>query len=232
MGGNKTIKVNVRVLATSNRDLLHFVETGEFRQDLYYRLNVFPVHVAPLRERAEDIIELAEHFLRSFSRKHGIQHAGFTDHAREAMLAYSWPGNVRELQNTIEHAVILTGENLTISCAALGLPVLGQPAAHAVPVAPSDHPPASLPATGQTPDLVVPAAAERHEEAPPGDSTPPIPAEVIPLDEVEKRHGSAQHRRQSHPRGQHARNQHPHTSQQAAGIPRGRRHHPGRRCGR
>jgi DNA-binding NtrC family response regulator len=188
VGGNKTIKVNVRILATSNRDLLHFVETGEFRQDLYYRLNVFPVHVAPLRERAEDIIELAEHFLRSFSRKHGIQHAGFTDHAREAMLAYSWPGNVRELQNTIEHAVILTGENLTISCAALGLPVLGQPAAHAVPVAPSDHPPASLPATGQTPDLVVPAAAERHEEAPPGDSTPPIPAEVIPLDEVEKRH--------------------------------------------
>jgi hypothetical protein len=79
VGGNKTIKVNVRILATSNRDLLHFVEKGEFRQDLYYRLNVFPVHVPPLRERAEDIIELADNFLQRFSRKHGIQHAGFSD---------------------------------------------------------------------------------------------------------------------------------------------------------
>jgi DNA-binding NtrC family response regulator len=212
VGGNKTIKVNVRILATSNRDLLHFVEKGEFRQDLYYRLNVFPVHVPPLRERAEDIIELAECFLQRFSRKHGIQHAGFSDRARDAMMAYSWPGNVRELQNTIERAVILTGENLAVSLAALGLPVLNRPTTANIP-APflesspsggpgtrrSQEPAASAvpsPATGATPPSVpdespmpsdsVPAARDDAALLP--ESALTIPSEVLPLDEIEKRH--------------------------------------------
>ncbi|HEY0967478.1 MAG TPA: sigma-54 dependent transcriptional regulator [Opitutaceae bacterium] len=122
VGGNRTIKVNVRIIATSNRDLLSYVEKGDFRQDLYYRLNVFPVHVPALRERADDVILLADHFLRRFSRKHGIKVAGFSDSARAAMMAYRWPGNVRELQNTIERAVILTESGRVVTAPTLGLP--------------------------------------------------------------------------------------------------------------
>jgi DNA-binding NtrC family response regulator len=122
VGGNRTIKVNVRIVATSNRDLINYVEKGDFRQDLYYRLNVFPVHVPALRERVEDIPVLAEHFLRRFARKHGVKVTGFSDSARSAMQGYRWPGNVRELQNTIERAVILSESGRPVSAAALGLP--------------------------------------------------------------------------------------------------------------
>jgi transcriptional regulator with GAF, ATPase, and Fis domain len=122
VGGSRTIKVNVRILATSNRDLLSHVEKGDFRQDLYYRLNVFPVHVPPLRERVEDILLLADHFLRRFVRKHGVRVIGFSDSARVALLAYRWPGNVRELQNTVERAVILSENGRAVTAAALGLP--------------------------------------------------------------------------------------------------------------
>ena len=129
VGGNRTIKVNVRILATSNRDLLSSVEKGAFRQDLYYRLNVFPVHVPALRERPEDIMPLAEHFLTRCARKMGVKVAGFSESAIKAMLLYRWPGNVRELQNTIERAVILTENGWMISSAALGLPVVAGEAA-------------------------------------------------------------------------------------------------------
>ncbi|HEY1110001.1 MAG TPA: sigma-54 dependent transcriptional regulator, partial [Opitutaceae bacterium] len=122
VGGSRTIKVNVRILATSNRDLLSYVEKGEFRQDLYYRLNVFPVHVPSLRERIEDIPLLADHFLRRFTRKHGVKVTGFSDSARAALLSYRWPGNVRELQNTVERAVILSESGRPVTAAALGLP--------------------------------------------------------------------------------------------------------------
>jgi DNA-binding NtrC family response regulator len=122
VGGTRTIKVNVRIIATSNRDLLNHVAKGEFRQDLYYRLNVFPVHVPALRERMEDIPLLAEHFLRRFTRKHGVKVTGFSESACAAMLAYRWPGNVRELQNTIERAVILSESGRPVTAAALGLP--------------------------------------------------------------------------------------------------------------
>ena len=122
VGGSRTIKVNVRIIATSNRDLLAHVGKGEFRQDLYYRLNVFPVHVPALRERGEDIPLLADHFLRRFTRKHGIKVTGFSDSACAAMLAYRWPGNVRELQNTIERAVILSEPGRPVTAAVLGLP--------------------------------------------------------------------------------------------------------------
>ena len=124
VGGTKTIKVNVRILATSNRDLIQFVERGSFRSDLYYRLNVFPVHVAALRERPEDITLLADSFLRRFSRKHGLKIPGFTDNAIAALVGYPWPGNVRELQNTLERAVILSENGRPVSTAALGLPSL------------------------------------------------------------------------------------------------------------
>jgi DNA-binding NtrC family response regulator len=122
VGGTRTIKVTVRVIATSNRDLLAHVGKGEFRQDLYYRLNVFPVHVPPLRESTEDIPLLAEHFLRRFTRKHGVKVSGFSESACAAMLSYQWPGNVRELQNAIERAVILSSSGREVTAAALGLP--------------------------------------------------------------------------------------------------------------
>ena len=122
VGGSRTIKVNVRIIATSNRDLLNYVEKGDFRQDLYYRLNVFPVHVPALRERPEDILVLAEHFLHRFVRKHGVKVTGFADSARAAMLAYRWPGNVRELQNLVERSVILSEAGRPVAAASLGLP--------------------------------------------------------------------------------------------------------------
>jgi transcriptional regulator with PAS, ATPase and Fis domain len=122
VGGNRTMKVNVRIIATSNRDLLSYVEKGDFRQDLYYRLNVFPVIVPPLRERAEDILMLADHFVRRFVRKHGIKVTGLSDSARAAVQAYRWPGNVRELQNTIERAVIMSEPGRPLTAVSLGLP--------------------------------------------------------------------------------------------------------------
>ncbi len=121
VGGNHTIKVNVRVLATTNRNLLKEVEAGRFREDLYYRLNVFPIEVPPLRERAEDIQPLAEAFLERFSRKHGIKVPSFSRAAMDMLNAHTWPGNVRELQNTIERAVILSENGRPVQPFALGL---------------------------------------------------------------------------------------------------------------
>ena len=127
VGGNRTIKVNVRLLATSNRDLLSYVEKGDFRQDLYYRLNVFPVQVPPLRERGEDILLIAEHFLRRCARKHGIKVNGYSDSARAAFSSYRWPGNVREMQNTIERAVILTENGRPVTAAPWACRVVSAP---------------------------------------------------------------------------------------------------------
>ena len=110
VGGNRTIKVNVRVLATTNRDLQKSVENQEFRQDLYYRLNVFPVSVSPLRERREDIRQLVLHFAEVFARRMGKQIDQIPESTMNALLAYSWPGNVRELRNLIERAVILSDD--------------------------------------------------------------------------------------------------------------------------
>tara|TARA_B100001248_G_scaffold261923_1_gene255009 strand:+ start:37599 stop:38954 length:1356 start_codon:yes stop_codon:yes gene_type:complete len=121
VGGNKTIQVDVRVLATTNRNLLKAVERGEFREDLYYRLNVFPLEVPPLRERKDDIMVLAEAFLKRFSRKHGIALPGFSEAATKRLCIHSWPGNVRELQNTIERAVILAEPKKLVDEASLGI---------------------------------------------------------------------------------------------------------------
>jgi len=155
VGGSRTIKVNVRIIATSNRDLISHVEKGEFRQDLYYRLNVFPVRVPALRERIEDIPVLADHFLRRFVRKHGVKVPGFSDSARAALLAYRWPGNVRELQNTVERAVILSEPGRPVTAAALGMPgdlnaaelPLGSKSPFAEP--PPAEPVAAAPATNE-----------------------------------------------------------------------------------
>lgn len=121
VGGNKTIKVDVRVIATTNRDLQEAVKNGDFREDLYYRLNVFPVQVAPLRERHGDVELIANEFLKRFSDKHKKNIKGFSEKALEAMNSYPWPGNVRELQNAVERAVILTDNKKMIEKTSLGL---------------------------------------------------------------------------------------------------------------
>jgi formate hydrogenlyase transcriptional activator len=115
LGGGKTIESNVRVIAATNRDLLHSVQIGEFRMDLYYRLNVFPIVIPPLRNRREDIPVLVWHFVRNFSEKMGKRIETISDNSMLALQSYSWPGNVRELKNIIERAMITSsGRTLQI----------------------------------------------------------------------------------------------------------------------
>ena len=122
VGGNKTIEVKVRVLATTNRNLLEEVEKGNFREDLYYRLNVFPISVPPLRERGSDILLLANTFLQRHSRRHGSDQISFSKNCEKAILGHGWPGNVRELENALERAVILADPGKKIEADLLGIP--------------------------------------------------------------------------------------------------------------
>ena len=121
VGGNKTIEVKVRVLATTNRNLLEEVEKGNFREDLYYRLNVFPIAVPPLRDRGDDILLLASTFLERHSRRHGIDKIQFSKTCEKAILTHEWPGNVRELENAVERAVILAESGKKIEAELLGI---------------------------------------------------------------------------------------------------------------
>jgi len=121
VGGTKSIRVNVRVLATTNRNLLKAVERGEFREDLYYRLNVLPIQAPALRARKSDIPLLINAFLTFYTRKHGIKVQGLSKDALNLLQEHDWPGNVRELQNTIERAVILSENNSKISPSELGI---------------------------------------------------------------------------------------------------------------
>jgi transcriptional regulator with GAF, ATPase, and Fis domain len=112
VGGSRTIKADVRVIAATNRDPAVALERGTFRQDLYYRLNVFQIHIAPLRERPEDILPLADAFLEELGRSIGRRAAGISRDGREWLLAYPWPGNIRELRNAIERAILLSDGGL------------------------------------------------------------------------------------------------------------------------
>jgi two-component system response regulator HydG len=114
VGGTHTLKVDVRVIAATNKDLEAAVRAGQFREDLRYRLQVFPLTVPPLRERRDDIALLAEHFLKSYAERHRRRLRGLTPRALDLLMRYEWPGNVRELEHAIERAVILArGEHLT-----------------------------------------------------------------------------------------------------------------------
>ncbi len=107
VGGLKTISVDVRLITATNRNLAQEVREGKFREDLFYRLNVFPIHIPPLRERPEDILPLTDHFLAKFNRKLGRKIEGVDPDVRGCLLAYPWPGNIRELEHLIERMVLM-----------------------------------------------------------------------------------------------------------------------------
>ncbi len=115
LGDPESRSADVRVIAATNRDLSQSIQDGSFREDLYYRLNVIPIHIPPLRERREDVEALATLFLRFYAAKYGRKIEEFTDAARRAISDYDWPGNVRELQNAIERAVILAGSDRVVA---------------------------------------------------------------------------------------------------------------------
>jgi two-component system NtrC family response regulator len=120
LGGTRLLKANVRIIAATNRDLRKAVERGDFREDLFYRLQVFDIRLAPLRERRTDIVPLSDAFLQEIARSFGRPPAGLTRDAREALLRHDWPGNVRELRNALERAAILS-EGALISAEHLSL---------------------------------------------------------------------------------------------------------------
>lgn len=108
LGGNEKITADIRVVTATNRNLEKNVEAGHFREDLFYRLNVIPIYLPPLRDRQSDIVLLIDHFIKKFSAKAGKPIEGITPEAKDLLTAHLWPGNVRELENTIERAVVLT----------------------------------------------------------------------------------------------------------------------------
>jgi DNA-binding NtrC family response regulator len=113
VGGTDELRVNVRLVAATNRDIVQAIAAGEFREDLFHRLNVVPFNLPPLHERGEDVLQLAEHFLKMFRARMGKNMSGFTPAARQKLLAHHWPGNVRELRNAVERALILeTGREI------------------------------------------------------------------------------------------------------------------------
>ncbi|OOQ59775.1 sigma 54-interacting transcriptional regulator [Mucilaginibacter pedocola] len=131
IGGRSTIKTDVRIIAATNRNLDKEVAEGRFRLDLFYRINVFPIHMPPLRDRIEDIPALADHFLKIYARKSGKDIIGITPAVLESMMHYHWPGNIRELENMIERNVLLTRDNLISNMALptqLEQPVVAMPA--------------------------------------------------------------------------------------------------------
>jgi two-component system response regulator AtoC len=121
VGGNKTIRVDVRLIASTNRDLQEEVRQGRFREDLFYRLNVVPINLPPLRLRGDDLMDLVDFYVTHFARKHGKMIKGVTPLGTERLRGYRWPGNVRELQNTLERAVIMAPHDGPVEVPELGL---------------------------------------------------------------------------------------------------------------
>jgi DNA-binding NtrC family response regulator len=108
LGGTELVKVEIRLVTATNRNLEDKIKNGSFRDDLFYRLNVVPIILPPLRERRDDILALVDHFIKKFAAKSGKKITGITPEAKDILLAYNWPGNIRELENAIERAVVLT----------------------------------------------------------------------------------------------------------------------------
>ena len=125
VGGSKTIKVDVRLITATNKDLPQLAKKGQFREDLYYRINVVPIILPPLRERQEDIPLLVDHFIKKFSEENQKKVKGVSKEALELIISYEWPGNVRELENLIERVIALTNQEY-IQPEELPLPIVNQ----------------------------------------------------------------------------------------------------------
>lgn len=150
LGSGETVKLDVRVIAATNAELEHRIERGKFREDLYYRLNVVPIHIPPLRDRRQDIPLLVEHFLEKICRAESLPPKRVYRETIDALQHYAWPGNVRQLENTVERAVILSGDRETLYPADFSLPRTAPPAAPpAQPVA------IAVPETGMDLQLTV-----------------------------------------------------------------------------
>jgi formate hydrogenlyase transcriptional activator len=163
IGSSKTVKVDVRIIAATNRDLNAAVAEGKFRRDLYYRLNVFPMVVPPLRERAADVPLLTSFFLQKFAKKFGKSAKHASPETMQRLASYDWPGNIRELQNVLERAILLSpGDTLMLA-----------PDFAPVPAAAAFGVPASA---GQAQELLAPAAPAKAGTA------------NVSLEEVERRH--------------------------------------------
>jgi two-component system, NtrC family, response regulator AtoC len=152
VGGIKTLKVDVRLVAATNRELLREVQGGGFREDLYYRLNVVPIHLPPLRERKEDIPLLVSHFLQRFNERLKKHVEGLAPEAMERLVNHSWPGNIRELENVLERGVLFT-EGSTLRVADLPAELRAEPLSSSEAIAPIAEAPAP-PASGSLKDLV------------------------------------------------------------------------------
>ncbi len=118
VGSNREVEVNVRIVAATNRNLEEMIKKGEFREDLFYRLNVLPIFLPPLRERKDDIASLLLHFLEKFNATYGNKIQGLSEEAKELLMKYNWPGNIRELENVMEHAFVIESSD-QISAASL-----------------------------------------------------------------------------------------------------------------
>jgi len=147
LGGTRLLKTDTRIIAATNRDLQQAIQLGQFREDLFYRLNVFAIQLPPLRERREDVLALSEAFLGEIGRSIGRPPAGISRDARDRLIEYHWPGNVRELRNILERAAILCeGGLITTSHLTLTPPISAPPVARPAPqarVETVDVPPAS-----------------------------------------------------------------------------------------
>jgi DNA-binding NtrC family response regulator len=163
VGSKRPVKVDVRIISATNRDLAELTREGNFREDLYYRLNVFPIYVPPLRERRGDVPALAQHFIDRFAAEEHKTVSGLTAEARDLIERYSWPGNVRQLENTIFRAVVLCDGNMLDVCDFPQIATaLGVEATVRRPVASSEAPqrpiyaPPSQPAVQRIPDAHAP----------------------------------------------------------------------------
>jgi len=188
VGGNKTIRTDVRVIAATNRDLERAIDAGSFRSDLYYRLTVFPVRLPPLRERREDVPQLVHYFAARYSAKIGRKISRVPGDVMQRLVEYPWPGNVRELENVIERAVILSpGPALELADEALATPAMPAVAAPRA-IEPTARPGSDRTSgTGTMAEPPVP----RSPSAGPGPAAPPPapPAGAnVTLEEVERRH--------------------------------------------
>ena len=189
VGGKKPVKVDVRVISATNRDLIAEVRAGRFREDLYYRLCVFPISVPPLRERPEDIAHLIRHFLLRFAAEEGKRVRGVSAEALALLNGFSWPGNVRQLENAIFRAVVLAeGDEIGIAEFPQIAAAAAIPAASETPLVPHQDAGARPPAGIVQPlilDTVAPA--NPHANLPPGATLPLLDGggDVLPLEAVE-----------------------------------------------